>query len=104
MRSLYSELRRLRSRKSTLIFFAASTCSAIFARRHDLDISPGQVPSLRDEPQMTSTREGEARLFCRFSAVASRSRVCFHSTGRSKFGSEKPLPAFTVRGDFRYSW
>ena len=41
-----------------------SVSCAIFARRQVLEISPGQVPSLREEPQITSTRERVAGSFC----------------------------------------
>ena len=53
------------------------------ARRKVFEISPGQVPSLRGEPQTTSARVfvfGSAQTCC---ACSSRSRVSIHSSDRS---------------------
>jgi len=74
---------RLRSRKSTSspAFFSSSLTSP--ARRNVFEISPGQVPSLRGEPQMTSERvfvAGSAHDRC---ACSRRARVSIHSTERS---------------------
>jgi hypothetical protein len=43
-----------------------------------LDISPGQVWSLREAPQMTRMRERDRGSFWRFSAARSRRRVSSH--------------------------
>jgi hypothetical protein len=66
-------------------------------------ISPGQLWSLRDDPQTSSTRERERRFFCVRSAFRIAARVASHSIARSKPGSSKPRPALRVRGLFRYS-
>jgi hypothetical protein len=53
------------------------------ASRKVFEFSPGQVPSLRGEPQMTSARVfvcGSAQAFC---ARSRRSFVSIHSTARS---------------------
>ena len=60
--------------------FFFSVSSAIFARRKVFDISPGHEPSLRDDPQITSTRDLVFGSFCTFSAAMSASRVARHSS------------------------
>ncbi len=83
MRIAYPDCSRLRSRKSTCIFSPARTFSAIFAKRYVFDISPGHVPSLRDDPQITSTRDFVLGFFCFSSAAFRRFRVWSHCTDRS---------------------
>jgi hypothetical protein len=53
------------------------------ARRNVFDISPGQVPSLRGEPQMTSARVGDVALRCAAWARSIRSCAASQSTERS---------------------
>jgi len=51
--------------------------------RQVLEISPGQVPSLRAEPQTSSTREGEAGSFHAAWAFSIRSFAVSQSMDRS---------------------
>jgi hypothetical protein len=104
MRRPYSEVTRLRSRKSTSKRrVRRMSCSASLARRQVLPVSPGHDRLLRAEPLMSRMRDGEARDFCRRSARAMAARAASHSTGSGWSGSAKARPARRVRGDLRYS-
>ena len=51
--------------------------------RQLLEISPGQVPSLRAEPQTSNTRDGVAGSDHRACAASMRCFVATHSDDRS---------------------
>src|SRR3569832_1466578 len=93
---------RLRSSTSVSISNGASASRAICVRRQVFDISPGQVPSLRSEPQISRMRERVDASFCLASAASKRFLIASHSTESSNSGAAKPSPAFSVNGDFFY--
>ena len=68
----YSEVTRLRSSTSASTPRACTTCLALSVKRQVLEISPGQLPSLRALPQLTRTRDGVALSCQRFSASRKR--------------------------------
>ena len=83
MCSAYSDTSRLRSSRSTCICCCSNASRAICVSRNVLEISPGQVPSLRGEPQTSSTREGVVGSDQRACAASIRSLVATHSVDSS---------------------
>jgi len=79
----YSELSRLRSSTSAWMSACSGFSRAIPSSRKVLDISPGQVPSLRADPQISSTRDGLAGSAQRSCAASMRCFVSAHSDDKS---------------------
>ena len=79
----YSDVIRLRSRTSTSIPACSSVSRAIPTSRKDFDISFGQVPSLRAEPQINKAREGVVGSDQIIFACSRRCLVATHSQDRS---------------------
>src|SRR5450756_2228459 len=76
----YSEVTKLRSSTSASAPRLCTTWRALSVKRQVLEISPGQVPSLRALPQMISTRDGTELSCQRFCAALRRLRVLSHCT------------------------
>src|SRR5450830_2173354 len=91
----YSEVTKLRSSTSASAPRLCTTWRAPSVKRQVLEISPGQVPSLRALPQMISTRD---ELSCqRFCAALRRLQVLSHCTEIGYVGSAKPRRIFSYR-------
>src|SRR5664280_1352047 len=100
----YSDVTKLRSSTSASAPRLCTTWRALSVKRQVLEISPGQVPSLRALPQMISTRDGTELSCQRFCAALRRLRVLSHCTEIGYVGSAKPRPAGRVMGALRPSW
>jgi hypothetical protein len=62
---------------------AAKISRASMQSRHDFELSPEQVCSLRAAPLISRMRDGDAGSFCRRSASWMRRLASIHSTARS---------------------